>query len=79
MFVPAKVLAGHRGRAYISAMAGRPCNPNGDLKRLWQVFLRDAPMPPCEAPSDLESADDPKAATVDPTLAKPATNGTFDR
>jgi hypothetical protein len=61
------------------AMVGRPCNPNGDFKRLWQVFLRDAPMPQCEAPSDLESAEDPKAATVDPTPAKPATSGMSDR
>jgi hypothetical protein len=73
------ILAGYRGPAHMWAMAGRPCNPNSDFKRLWQVFLRNAPLPQCEAPSDLESAEDSEAATVDPTAAKPATNGTFNR
>jgi hypothetical protein len=28
-------------------MAGRPCNPNSDLKRLWQLLLPLAPFPQC--------------------------------
>jgi hypothetical protein len=28
-------------------MTGRPCNPNGDLKRLWQVLLPGTAFPQC--------------------------------
>lgn len=36
---------------HIWFMAGRPCNPNGDLKRLWQLLLPDAPFPQCGTPT----------------------------
>jgi hypothetical protein len=28
-------------------MTGRPCNPNSDLKRLWQVLLPGTAFPQC--------------------------------
>jgi hypothetical protein len=60
------------------AMSGRPCNPGSDFKGLWQVFLRDIPMPQCPARSDLQTADD-KAALPEPALAEPTTNSAHDR
>jgi hypothetical protein len=33
-------------------MMGRPCNPNSDLKRLWQVLLPDTVFPQCGDAAD---------------------------
>ena len=38
------------------SMTGRPCNPGNDLKRLWQIFLRDTPMPQCATQEGLEGS-----------------------
>jgi hypothetical protein len=62
------------------SMSGRLCNPGSDFKRLWQIFLRDAPMPRCEMPSDPQAAENAKApATADPASTEPAANTTHDR
>jgi hypothetical protein len=40
----------------MSFMSGRPCNPDSDFKRLWQVLLRGTPFPQCNVPHGPESA-----------------------
>jgi hypothetical protein len=40
----------------MSFMSGRPCNPDSDFKRLWQVLLRGTPFPQCRVPQEPESA-----------------------
>jgi len=37
-------------------MAGRPCNPNTDLKRFWQTLLRGTPFPACGVPGNSDAA-----------------------
>jgi hypothetical protein len=37
-------------------MASRPCNPNADLKRLWQMVLRGTPFPACGVPGNSDAA-----------------------
>jgi hypothetical protein len=64
--------------AHMWSMSGRPCNPGSDFKSLWQVFLRDMPMPQCPAPTDPEAAKDRGAAKSDPTPAEPKANHTRD-
>jgi hypothetical protein len=41
---------------HICFMVGRPCNPNSDLKRLWQFLLADAPFPQCGSPAETGTA-----------------------
>jgi hypothetical protein len=52
-------------------MAGRPCNPNSDLKRLWQTLLPDTPFPQCGVPADsaeeIQSAEAASADAAEPT------------
>jgi hypothetical protein len=44
-------------------MAGRPCNPDSDLKRLWQALLPGTPFPQCGVARDTQgAAPDSKAA-----------------
>jgi hypothetical protein len=38
------------------AMSGRPCNPDSDFKRLWQVLLPNTPLPQCGTPNEPEIA-----------------------
>jgi hypothetical protein len=38
------------------AMSGRPCNPDSDFKRLWQILLPNTPPPQCSVPREPESA-----------------------
>ena len=56
-------------------MSGRPCNPDTDLKRLWQIFLRDTPMPQC-APQEererAESAGEPSLQEKSASATNPA-------
>lgn len=60
------------------SMSGRPCNPGNDLKRLWQFFLRDTPMPQCAAQQEreeagsVESAGSPTTEVKSASAAKPA-------
>jgi hypothetical protein len=37
-------------------MISRPCNPNADLKRLWQVLLPGTPFPGCGVPENSDAA-----------------------
>jgi hypothetical protein len=37
-------------------MAGRPCNPNSDLKRLWLFLLPDTPFPQCRLSAEADPA-----------------------
>jgi hypothetical protein len=54
-------------------MVGRPCIPNGDLKRLWQFLLPDAPFPQCGSPEDADATGRTEAllAQKRPAGAKP--------
>jgi hypothetical protein len=52
-------------------MAGRPCNPNGDLKRLWQVLLPGTAFPQCGHAEDSQT---PLRQAIVP-LAPPADDG----
>jgi hypothetical protein len=40
-------------------MASRPCKPDADLKRLWQVLLPSTPFPACGAPEKPEKPEKP--------------------
>jgi hypothetical protein len=60
-------------------MSSRPCNPGSDFKGLWQVFLRDMPIPQCQTPSDSQPAEGSKAATSDPNPDKPEADTTRER
>jgi hypothetical protein len=42
-------------------MAGRPCNPNDDLMRLWQSLLPGTPFPQCGIPAGTGAADNDDA------------------
>jgi hypothetical protein len=44
-------------------MAGRPCNPNSDLKRLWQFLLPGTQFPQCGTPAET-GADGPDEAPL---------------
>jgi hypothetical protein len=35
-------------------MANRPCNPDADMKRLWQLLLPGTPVPACGVSGDGE-------------------------
>jgi hypothetical protein len=52
-------------------MMGRPCNPNSDLKRLWQVLLPGTAFPQC---GDAEGSWPPFREAVAP-IAPPAEGG----
>jgi hypothetical protein len=52
-------------------MTGRPCNPNSDLKRLWQVLLPGTAFPQC---GDAEDSRPPLREAVAP-IARPADSG----
>ncbi len=65
--------------AHMWSMSGRPCNPGNDFKGLWQVFLRDMPMPQCPTPADPQAAEAPDVAKPDPAPAKPDANDMRDR
>ena len=65
--------------AHMWSMSGRPCNPGNDFKGLWQVFLRDMPMPQCPAPTDSRAANDSIEARPHPDSAKPKAGDTSDR
>jgi hypothetical protein len=66
--------------SYICAMANRPCKPDADLKRLWQVLLPSTPFPACGAPETpgktekFDSAAD-HAAGGEPGDAEPTAAG----
>jgi hypothetical protein len=47
-------------------MTGRPCNPNSDLVRLWQVLLPGTAFPQCG------HAEDSQAPLPEPIAPKPA-------
>jgi hypothetical protein len=53
-------------------MTGRPCNPNSDLKRLWQLLLPGTPMPQCGMPPETGAAsrDDALLAPTQPASTK---------
>jgi hypothetical protein len=59
-------------------MMGRPCNPNSDLKRLWQFLLPNTPFPQCGTPAETGAASGDQAllaqkqpAGAEPTDANP--------
>jgi hypothetical protein len=53
-------------------MAGRPCNPNSDLKRLWQTLLPGTPFPQCGVPPDLVETESQSAEVVNSAPAEAA-------
>jgi hypothetical protein len=47
---------------YMGAMTGRPCKPDADLKKLWQLLLPGTSFPACGVPEkSAAAADDPAA------------------
>jgi hypothetical protein len=52
-------------------MTGRPCNPNSDLKRLWQVLLPGTAFPQC---GDAQDSRPPLHEAIAP-IAPPAGGG----
>jgi hypothetical protein len=54
-------------------MAGRPCNPDSDLKRLWRFLLPGTPLPQCGWPAEADAAerDDASPAQTKPAGAEP--------
>jgi hypothetical protein len=56
-------------------MASRPCNPDADTKRLWQMLMPGTPMPACGIADDKatgEAKDDPsKPGTKSPDSNSP--------
>ncbi|MGA8615816.1 MAG: hypothetical protein WB760_29865 [Xanthobacteraceae bacterium] len=56
-------------------MAGRPCNPGSDLKRLWQTLLPGTPFPQCGVPENSDAPVNDSLATgsdwKDPSAARP--------
>jgi hypothetical protein len=57
-------------------MTGRPCNPNSDLKRLWQLLLPGTQFPQCGTPAETGTASQAQApltqkqpAGAEPTAA----------
>jgi len=38
-------------------MADRPCRPNADLKRIWQLLLPETPFPACGMEENAEADD----------------------
>jgi hypothetical protein len=73
-----KVLVQLADQAHMWSMSGRPCNPGNDLQRLWQIFLRDTPMPQCGAPP-VQPTENSTAVIANPATAEPAANPTRDR
>jgi hypothetical protein len=45
--IPSPPLARLAISRHMWVMTGRPCNPNGDLKQLWQVLLPGTAFPQC--------------------------------
>jgi hypothetical protein len=67
-------LARRDGFDHIWFMTGRPCNPNSDLKRLWQLLLPGTPFPRCGTPAETGAASHAQAplAQKQPDGAEPA-------
>jgi len=58
-------------------MSGRPCNPDSDIKRLWQLLLGGTPFPQCGMP---EEADKDAAVAEDERPGTPrSSNGAAPR
>jgi hypothetical protein len=38
-------------------MANRPCNPDADAKRIWELVLPDTPFPACGTQEDAAAAE----------------------
>jgi len=74
-----EVLARLTDFAHMWSMSGRPCNPGSDFRGLWQVFLRDMPMPQCPAPAEPGPDTDVQAADVEAVAAKPPANSSRNR
>ena len=55
--------------AYISWMANRPCNPDADTRRLWQMLMPGTPMPSCGI-AEGEAASNDNAAANTPESGK---------
>jgi len=51
--------------AHIWPMAGRPCNPDSDLKRLWRTLLPGTPFPQCGVPAQANDAERAEAWPAD--------------
>jgi hypothetical protein len=65
--------------AHIWAMAGRPCNPDSDLKRLWQTLLPGTPFPQCGARSEPGTAVRDDALLADKQTADERNPAAADR
>jgi hypothetical protein len=66
-----EALARGYGFAHICFMVGRPCNPDSDLKRLWQFLLPDAPFPQCGLSAETGAASGDEALLAKEHRADP--------
>jgi len=48
-------------------MANRPCRPNADLKRIWQLLLPETPFPACGVPVNADADARESAGPVEET------------
>jgi hypothetical protein len=51
-------------------MTNRPCNPDSDLKRLWQMVMPGTPMPSCGTTQDNSGGHNATANTPAPESGK---------
>jgi hypothetical protein len=58
----------------MATMANRPCKPDADTKRLWQMLMPGVAMPSCGTAQDDASDDTDKA--VNTPASESAKNGT---
>jgi hypothetical protein len=59
----ARALASVVESGHTDKMADRPCTPDRDTKRLWQIFLPDTPFPACGDPRARDSVADEAVAS----------------
>jgi hypothetical protein len=60
-------------------MTGRPCNPNSDLKRIWQFLLPGTQFPQCGTPAETSAAGHAEALLVQKQPAGAAAPTDADR
>lgn len=53
-------------------MTNRPCNPDSDLKRLWQMMMPGTPMPSCGTTQGDTGGNNDNAAMNTPAPNTPA-------
>jgi hypothetical protein len=52
-------------------MTSRPCNPDADTRRLWQLLMPGTPMPSCGTGGNKAPDDEPAEPAPQQPTAKP--------